>query len=328
MPATPAPLIMQRRNLLHTLAFALAGSLPMADVLAQGRPVRIVTALPAGSAIDFQARLLAPYLSASLQVPVIVENKPGGRDIIAMTDVLRSPADGTTLFMGSQSPLALNVALVKNLPYDPRRDLTPISGVSKVNHILVVRSDFPAGNVAEFLAHVRQNPGKVSVGYSTTLVQMQIWSMNKLGAVDLMGIPYKGTPPMITELVGGTLSASFLDPGNALPHIKSGKLRSLGVTSLARNPLTPDIPAISETLPGFGFDVWTALVGPPGMRKEVVSRIHAAVEAALRQKDVVDKFAQAATNPYPLDPEQFKALIETETAKWLRLAREAQIQAE
>ena len=317
---------MHRRHLLQLLA--LAGMPSMARAQAQGRPIRIVTALPAGSAIDFQARLLAPYLGASLQAPVIVENKPGGRDIIAMTDVLRSPADGTTLFMGSQSPLALNMALVKNLPYDPRRDLTPISGVSKVNHILVVRADFPARTLAEFLAHARQHPGTVSVGYSTTLVQMQIWSMNKLGGVDLMSVPYKGTPPMVTELVGGSLGASFLDPGNALPHLKSGKMRALGVTSLARNPLTPEIPAISETLPGFDFGAWTALVGPPGMRPEVVRRIHAAMDAALQQKEVVDKFALAATNPYLLGPEQFKALIESETEKWLRLAREAQIQAE
>jgi tripartite-type tricarboxylate transporter receptor subunit TctC len=230
--------------------------------------------------------------------------------------------------MGSQSPLALNVALVKNLPYDPRRDLTPISGVSLVNHILVVKASFPAKGFAEFIAYAKQNPGKVTIGYSTSLVQMQISSMNKQAGIDLLPVPYKGTPATVTDLLGESLSATLLDPGNALPHIKSGAMRALGVTSIKRNPLTPDIPAISETLPGYDFAAWTAMVGPAGMRRETVNRIHAAMESALRQKEVVDKFAQAATNPYFLAPDAFKQLIESETAKWLRLAREANIQPE
>ncbi|MCC2677088.1 MAG: tripartite tricarboxylate transporter substrate binding protein, partial [Ramlibacter sp.] len=221
---------MKRRYFLQSLGIAAA--MPAGGAFAQstGRTVRIITSLPAGSAIDFQARLLAPYLSAALEQPVIVENKPGGRDIIAMTEVLKSPPDGSTLYMGSQSPLALNVALVKNLPYDPRRDLTPISGVSLVNHILVVKSNFPAKTFAEFLAHVKQNPGKVGIGYSTTLVQMQISSINKMAGVELLPVPYKGTSATVTDLLGESLGATMLDPGNALPHIKSGAMRALGVT--------------------------------------------------------------------------------------------------
>lgn len=319
---------MNKRSFLASLG--LAAVWPARSALAQSstRPIRLLVSLPAGSAIDFQARVLAPYLSASLGQTIIVDNKPGGRDIIAMTDLVKSAPDGNTLYMGSQSPLALNVAVVKNLPYDPRRDLTPISGVSLVNHILLVKSSFPAKTFSEFVAYAKQNPGKVSVGYSTSLVQMEIFSINKLGGIDLFAVPYKGTPATITDVLGETLSATLVDPGNAVPHIKSGQMRALGVTSLKRNLLTPDIPAISETLPGYDFPAWTAMVGPSGIKRETVDKIHAAVESALRQKDVVDKFAQAATNPYFLGPDQFKTLIESETAKWIRLTREANIQPE
>lgn len=319
---------MQRRHFLRSL---VPSSGPLASsswAQSAARPVRIVTSLSPGSAIDFQARLLAPYLSAKLEQPVLVENRPGGRDIIAITEVLKSANDGTTLYMGSQSPMALNMALVKNLPYDPRRDFTPISGVSLVNHILVVKSSSPFRSLADFLSRAKQNPGKLTVGYATSLVQMQISHINRVAGTDLLAIPYKGTPATLTDVLGDTLHATFLDPGSALPHIRSGQLRALGVTSLKRNPLTPDIPPISDTLPQYDFSVWTAMVGPAGMKPEVVKRIHAAMEFALRQPEVIEKFAMAATTPYTTTPEQLKALIESDTDKWLQLARQANIQPE
>jgi tripartite-type tricarboxylate transporter receptor subunit TctC len=319
---------MKKRSFIKALG--LAASLPVSGAFAQAsaRPLRIVVSLPAGSAIDFQARLIAPFLSASLGQPVIVENKAGGKDIIAVMDVVKSEPDGNTLYMGSQSPLAINVALVKNLPYDPRRDLTAIAGVSLTNHILIVKSGFPAKTLPEFLAHVKKNPGKVSVGHATSMVQMEIAAINKLAGTDLLAVPYKGTTAAITDVLGDTLSATLVDPGNALAQIKGGQMRALGVTSPKRNPLTPDIPAISETLAGYDFSVWTAIVGPAGMRREVVAKIHAAVDAALKRKEVVDKFAQASTDPFFITPDDFKAYIDSETSKWVRLAREANIQPE
>jgi tripartite-type tricarboxylate transporter receptor subunit TctC len=319
---------MNRRSFLKSLG--LTAALPVSGAFAQvaGRPIRIVVSLPAGSAIDFQARVLAPYLTTSLGSTVIVDNKAGGKDIIAMMDVIKSAPDGNTLYMGSQSPLAINVAVVKNLPYDPRRDVTPLSGVSLVNHILVVKSNFPAKTLAEFIAYAKQHPGDVSIGYSTTTVQAEIAALNKLAGIELLPVPYKGTPATATDVLGGTLSATMLDPGSALAQIKQGQMRALGVTSLKRNPLTPDIPAISETLPGYEFPTWTAMVGPPGMSREVVTKIHAAMDSALKQKDVVDKFASAGTLPFYITPDGLKGLIDVDTAKWIRLAKESNIQAE
>ncbi|WP_029001007.1 Bug family tripartite tricarboxylate transporter substrate binding protein [Azohydromonas australica] len=318
---------MDRRYFLQSLGIAAAWP---AGALAQspGRPIRIVLSLPAGSAIDFQARLVAPHLATSLGQPVVIDNKPGGKDIIAMQDVIKSAPDGHTLYMGSLSPLAINVALVKGLPYDPRRHVTPIAGMALTNHVLMVRSDFPAKTFGEFIAYVKQRPGSVSIAHATTLVQTQIATLNRMAGIELLPIPYKGTSQTITDVIGGALQATLLDPGNALAQMKGGQLRALAVTSLKRNPLTPDLPAISETLPGFDFSAWTAMVGPAGMSSEVVQRINAAMNQALRHKDVTEKLAQAATLPLILSPEELKALIESDTARWIKLTREANIQPE
>jgi tripartite-type tricarboxylate transporter receptor subunit TctC len=319
---------MDRRCFVKSLGAALA--LPVGGAFAQvsGRPIRIVVPLPAGSSNDHVTRVIAPYLNTSLGQTIVVENKAGGNGIIGTMDVVNSPPDGNTLLLGSLSPLAVNVALYKSLPYDPRRDVTPIAGVSLTNHVLMVKSTFPAKTFPEFIAYAKQRPGDVSVGYSTATVQVQIATMNRLAGIALLPVPYKGTPATITDVLGGSLNATLLDPGNALAQIKNGQMRALAVSSLKRNPLTPDWPAISETLPGFDFPSWNALVGPRGMPRELVNKINAAVDNALKQKDVVDKYAQAGTVPLVMTPDELKAFIDAETAKWIKLAREANIQPE
>ncbi|MCC6196881.1 MAG: tripartite tricarboxylate transporter substrate binding protein [Burkholderiales bacterium] len=311
------------------LGAALA--LPAGRVLAQsgsGRPIRVVVPLPAGSSNDYVTRVVAPYLTASLGQTIVVDNKAGGNGIIGTMDVVKAAPDGNTLLLGSLSPLATNMALLKNLPYDPRKDLTPIAGVSVTNWVLMVNSSSPIRTLAEFVADAKKRPGSVSIGYSTTTVQVQIATLNKVAGIELLPVPYKGTPATITDVLGGSLNATLLDPGNALSQAKGGKMRVLGVSSLKRNPTTPDWPAISETYPGFDFGAWNALMGPAGMPRDAVVRINAAMNAALKQKDVIEKYAEAGTIPLVMTPEDVKAYIEAEVGKWTRLAREANIQPE
>ncbi len=320
---------MKRRSLLNLLGLTLG--FPAASAIAQpaaGRPLRIILVLPAGASIDVQTRMLAPYLSASLGQPVIIENKPGANGLIGMQELIRSAPDGNTVLLGSLSPLAVNVALVKNLPYDPRRDLTAIAGFFVSHHVLLVKSSSPLQTLQDYIAYAKQNPGKMSIGHSTSVVQAQIATLQKMAGIDLLAVPYKGTPPTITDVLGGTLDSTLLDPGNAIPHVKSGAMRALAVTSVKRSPLTPDWPAISETYPGFDFSSWTAMVGPPGMPRNAVNRLNAAMNSALAQKEVVEKFHQASAVPMPMTPDQLKAYIEAETNKWVRVARESNIQAE
>lgn len=307
------------------LAMALPGA---AWSQPAGRPIRMLVPLPAGSSNDFVARVLMPVVGNLSGQNYVIENKAGGNGVIATQDVVRAAPDGLTLMCASLSPLAVNVALVKNLPYDPLKDLTPIAGTSLTNHVLMVRANSPIRTFGEFIAHARQNPGKVSIGYSTTVVQVQIATMNKLGGIQLLPVPYKGSPATLTDVIGGTLDATLTDPGNALAQVKGGTMRALAVSSLKRNPSTPDWPAISETLPGFDFASWNAVVGPANMPADLVRKVSASMAQGLRTKDVVDRYASAGTIPLIMGPDELRTFMHAEIDKWVRLAREANIQPE
>jgi tripartite-type tricarboxylate transporter receptor subunit TctC len=194
--------------------------------------------------------------------------------------------------------------------------------------VLMVKAGSPIHTLAEFIAYAKMAPGKVTVGYSTTSVQLQIATINKLAGIKLVGVPYKGSPATITDVIGGVLDATLTDPGNALAQVKGGQLRALAVSSLKRNPVTPDWPAISETLPGFDFPSWNAFVGPVGMPRELVDRLSTAIFKAQEQKAVVDRLAVYGMVPMKMGPSELKGFISAETAKWVRLAREANIQPE
>jgi tripartite-type tricarboxylate transporter receptor subunit TctC len=319
---------MKRRSICKGLGLSLALPCSAFAQVTSGRPIRLIIPLSAGSAIDFVARVITPHLSTALGQPIIVDNRPGAEGVIGMQDMLRSPPDGNTLLLGSLSPLAINVAFVRNLPYDPRRDLTPVAAVYTTNHVLVVKSTFPARTFAEFIAYAGQRRGAVSVGHSTSLVQVQIATVNRMAGIQLLPVPYRGTPATITDVLGGTLDATLLGPADAMTHVNSGQMRALAVTSLQRNPVTPEWPAMSETLPGFDFSTWSALVGPRGLPRDLVNRIHAAVSDALQRQEVIDKLAQNGFVPWVLPPDELSTFIDAETARWVRMAQEANIHPE
>lgn len=319
---------MEKRGFIKALGLAIALPADLAWSQATQRGVRVVVPLPAGSSNDFATRVLMPMVGAINGQNYYIDNKPGGNGSIGTMDVLRSAPDGNTLLCGSNSPLAANVAFVKSMGYDPRKDLTPIAGVSLTNHVLMVKTDSPIRSFAEFIAYAKTRPGKVGVGYSTTAVQTQIATMNKLAGIELLPVPYRGSPATITDVIGGVLDATLTDPGNAQSQVKAGQLRALAVTSLKRNPTTPDWPAISETLPGFDFPSWNALIGPAGMPRELVLRISNAVMQAQKQRELVEKYSTHGTAPLILGPDELKAFIEAETTRWVKLAQAAKIQPE
>jgi tripartite-type tricarboxylate transporter receptor subunit TctC len=318
---------MKRRRLLQWLAAAAPATATFGQPIASGRTIRIVVPLSTGTPSDSITRVVAPQLAAALGQTVIVDNKPGASGVLAVQDVMRSPADGSTLLMGSVSPLAINMALVKNLPYDPRRDLTPVASLYSNNHAWVVRSSLPVRSMAELITHAKANPGKVSAGHSTALMQIQLSALEKMAGVELLLVPYKSTATNITDLLGGTLDIALFDMGTALAHEKNAQVRVLAVGTGKRNPLAPQWPAVAETLPGYDFASWAALVGPPGMPRDVVNRINGEITKILEDKGIAEKFAQAGGSvPMPMTPDQLKAHIESEVAKWVRLAREAKIE--
>lgn len=321
---------MERRDILKALALGLA--LPAGQTWAQakgpGGAVRVVVPLPAGSSNDYATRMLLPLVGAINGQNYFIDNKAGGNGGIGTLEVVRAAPDGKTLLCASNSPLAANLAFVKNMGYDPRKDLTPIAGVSLTNHVLMVKADSPVKTFGDFIAYAKSRPGQVSVGFSTTSVQTQIATMSHMAGLQLLPVPYKGSPATISDVIGGVLFATLTDPGNAQAQVKSGQLRALAVSSLKRNPTTPDWPAIAETLPGFDFPSWNALVGPAGLPRELVTLVSDAVLKAQKMPELIEKYARHGTTPLEMGPDKLKALIESETTRWVRLAREANIRPE
>jgi tripartite-type tricarboxylate transporter receptor subunit TctC len=323
--------MMDKRDFLKALALGLAlpGQAAWAQaVKGRGGAVRVVVPLPAGSSNDYATRVLMPMVGALNGQNYFIDNKAGGNGSIGTLDVVRAAPDGNTMLCGSNSPLAANLAFVKNMGYDPRKDLTPIAAVSLTNHVLMVKADSPIKTFAEFIAYAKTRPDQVSVGFSTTAVQTQIATMNHMAGIKLLPVPYKGSPATISDVIGGVLFATLTDPGNAQAQVKAGQLRPLAVTSLKRNPTTPDWPAISETLPGFDFPSWNALVGPAGMTREMVTLVSDAVAKAQKTPELIAKYANHGTTPLTMGPDELKAFIDSETTRWIKLAREARIQPE
>ncbi|WP_029001009.1 Bug family tripartite tricarboxylate transporter substrate binding protein [Azohydromonas australica] len=293
-----------------------------------GKPIRIIVPLSTGTPSDAVARIVAPKLSSLLGQSVIVDNKPGANGLIAVQDLMRSPADGSALMMGSVSFLGINVALVKNLSYDPRRDLTPIAGVYSGNHAWMVHPGVAARSLSELVALAKARPGQLRAGYGSTLVQVQLLAFEKMAGVEFLKIPYKSTATNTTDLMGGTLDLGLLDMGTAMVLARDGKLRALATSPLKRHPLTPDWPAVSETLPGYDIASWSALVGPAGMSQDGVSRISDAIAQILRQKDVIESLAKAGTVPMAMTPPQLQDHIAAEVTKFITIARQANLEPE
>ena len=322
---------MKTFELMRALGVSLGLVLATGAGLAQSypaKPVRLVVPFPSGSATDLAARVVGQQLGTALGQPFVVDNKPGAGGSIAAMEVIRAAPDGYTLLFSSNSAISSNVALLKKIPYDPNKDFSPVTGIGETMLVLLVKPGFPAKNLQEFVAHIKQRPGKVSAGYGSSSSQVSIAMLNKLAGADSLAVPYKGIPLAVNDVLGGTLDYTFADIGNALAQTKGGALRALGVTSTKRNALAPDWPAISEVLPGFDITAWFAMVGPAGLPKEVVDKLDGATELALKQPDLKAKLATIGISPMLMPPDQLKTFIGTEIVKWTRIVKDANIQPE
>jgi tripartite-type tricarboxylate transporter receptor subunit TctC len=290
------------------------------------RPVKLVVPFPAGSATDQVARVLGQQLQEVLKQPFVVENKAGAQGSIAAAEVARAAPDGYTLMVTTNTPQAANVSLFKKLNYDPVKDFAPIARLGTISFMLMVRADFPAQNLKQFLAHARANPGKLSAGYGSAGSQVSQAMLRSMAKIDFVDVPYKGLPQAITDVLGGSLAFTFADLANALAQQKGGKMRGLAVTSEKRSALAPAVPAIAEELPGYELIAWFALMAPAGTPPEIVARLYQITAAALAKPDIVARFAVIGTDVAPMNPEQLGAFIRSEIAKWARMTKEAGIE--
>lgn len=310
-------------SLLLALAMPLAHSQTYPS-----KPVKLVVPFPAGSATDQVARLTGAQLQQALGQPFVVENKAGAQGAIAAAEVARSAPDGYTLMLTTNTPQAANVSLFKKLTYDPVKDFTPITRYGTTSFILMVRPDFPAKNLKEFLAHVRAQPGKLSSGYGSAGSQVSLAMLKQLGKLEVVDVPYKGIPQTITDTMGGQLAFTFVDMANALAQQKGGKLRGLAQTAGKRSSLAPDLPAIAEELPGYEIIAWFALVAPAKLPDAIVQRLHEANMKALANPEIKEKFALVGTDVAPMGPAELGKFIQAEVANWAKLVKLAGIQPE
>ena len=318
------------RSRLHFIAALCAAACGLASNAAHAqaaawptKPIRIVVTFPPGGAPDTLARILADKW-APLGQTVTVDNKPGAGGNIGADLVAKSPPDGTVLVLGTVGTHAINASLYDKMPYNNLKDFTPISFLASTPNLLVVNKDVPARDVKELIALAKAQPLNFGSSGSGTSIHLSGELFNTLAGVKMQHIPYKGRAQAIPDLLGGRITMIFDNMPSALPLVRSGELKAIGVTSAQRSPAAPNIPTIAESgLPGFEATSWFALLGPGGMARDVQMRINAETLKVLAMPDVKEKLAKLGLEPNPGTPEALAGLIQAETAKWARVVKES-----
>ena len=313
------------------LAMALAIMLAMPGVVRAAypdRPIRIVVGFAPGGPGDISARLIAERLTESLKQPVTIENRPGSNGAIALQAVLAAPADGYTIMLGTTGTLTIAPAIMKKLPYDTLRDLTPVATLISYSYLLVTRNDLPVTSLKELVALAKSKPGQIS--YTSP----GIGTVNHLGmehfailtGVKMIHVPYKGDSEAMTDIVGGHVDTGFISFSLTAPQAKAGKLRALAVSTPERSPILPDVPTVREAgVADFDLLPWTGLLVAKATPPEIVATLAAAVDAGLRHPEMVKRMQELGYLPMVNTPESFRRLIEAEQARWKKVADEVKI---
>ena len=318
-----------RRQFLHLAAGAAALHAVSRTASAQAyptKPIRWIIGFPAGGGADTVARIMEPWLSRRLGQPVIIENRPGASTNIAVQAVVNSPPDGYTLLWHGLSSV-VNASLFTNLPFDIQRDIDPTAGVVSYPMIMVAHPSVPAKSVAELIAHAKANPGKVTMAsFGTGSASHLAGELFKfMAGIDMVHIPYRGGAPMTTDLIGGQVQVGFDVMVTALPQVRSGKLRALGVLGAKRFDLLPDVQTVAETVAGYEASTWAGVGVPRGTPPEIIERLSREVNAGLAQPDIRARLADVGTVPMVLSAAEFKAYIAAEAAKWDKVVKIAGI---
>lgn len=307
--------------------FALLISFLPVTVLAEvypSKPIRIVAPFPPGGPADILSRIIGHKLSQSWGQQVIVDNRPGAGGNIGADLVAKAAPDGYTLLLGFVGTHAINASLYAKMPYDNVKDFEPVSQIAAVTIVLVVHPSVPALSIKELIALAKSKPGQLTFGSpgNGTPQHLAGQLFNTMADVDMLHVPYKGAVPALTDLLGGQVSMIFSSMPPALPLVKTGKIRALGVTSATRSPAAPAIPTITESgLPGYEVNNWYGILAPRGTPKEIVSKLNAEIVKILNMPDVKESLAVQGAEPVSGTPEQFAAYIKEETEKWAKIVK-------
>jgi tripartite-type tricarboxylate transporter receptor subunit TctC len=315
---------------LATLALA-AATLPLMPIAHAeafpDKPIVLVIPFPPGGPTDAMARTLAAEMQNRLGQPMIVENRAGAGGNIGAEYVARATPDGQTLLFGTSGPLAINASLYRKVNYDPVKSFAPVIQIGHLPNILVVNPTVPAKNVKELIAYAKANPGKLSYASSGNGASSHLAGVlfNASAGIDLQHIPYKGTGPALNDLLGGQVSMSFTDVLTALPYVKTGKLRALGVTTTERSQALPDVPTVAEQgVPGYDVSVFFGIVAPTGTPPDRIAKLNQAFVEVLDTPKVKQLFASQGLEPAPSStPQQLGKFIQAQVTKWAGVVKQA-----
>jgi tripartite-type tricarboxylate transporter receptor subunit TctC len=309
--------------------FLLAGVVGAAALEYPTRPVRWVVGYPPGGSTDIVARIIGQWLSQRLGQQFIIENKPGAGNNIGTEAVIRAAPDGYTLLLTNPAN-AINAALYRRLSFNFIKETAPVAGVIRVPNVMEVNPAVPSKTVAEFIAYAKANPGKINWASSGngTSVHLSSELFKMLTGVDLIHVPYRGSAPALTDLLSGTVQVMFDNMPSSLPHIQAGKLRPLGVTTAKRSDSLPNVPTVSETVPGYEASAFFGMSAPKATPPEIIERLNTEINAALADPGIKARFADLGGMVIPGSPADFGKLIAEETEKWEKVIKTGGIQLE
>ncbi len=328
------------------LALALACSMPQVQAQVQvqaqaqaqaqaqvfpSKPIRLVCPFPAAGAVDIAARAIALELSKNLNLPVTVENRPGAGGNIGSAEVVRAAPDGYTLLMTTSGIQAINPFLYSKMPFDPNKDLQPVSVLVSLNNVLVVNPAVKISSVNDLIAQAKDQPGKLNYASSGsgTSIHMSGEMFKFMTGINLIHIPYKGSAPAVTDLLGGQVMMMFDNIPSSMPHIKSGKLKAIATTGAKRDPSLPDLPTIAEAgVPGYEAGVWFGVMAPMATPKDIIAKLNADIVKAAKAPDYVKKMNEQGYIVLASSPEQMGEMSRSEFARWGPIVKASGAKAE
>jgi tripartite-type tricarboxylate transporter receptor subunit TctC len=293
------------------------------------RPIHLIVGFAGGSGLDITARLIGQAMSDNLGQPVVIENRPGAATNIATEAVVNAPPDGYTILMVSTAAYT-NGALYPHLNFDFIRDIAPVASATRGGCVLLVNPAFSATTIPEFVAHAKNNPGKITVGAigTGTVTHVAAEMFRIMTGIETTHVAYRGEPEALTDLMAGNVQASMITLIGAAELIKDGKLHALGVTSARRSEILPDIPAIGEFVPGYEANLWNGVGAPRATPPEIIDKLNAAINAGLNDPKLKAQFAELGTVTVPTTPAEYGKVIVSETARWAKVIHAANIKAE
>jgi tripartite-type tricarboxylate transporter receptor subunit TctC len=294
------------------------------------KPIRMIVPFPAGGATDILARALSQKLGEKIGQTVVVDNRPGAGGTIGADAASKAAPDGYTILLATSSTHSIGPAINPKIPYNAETDFTPIAYVASSPNVVLVPNSSPARSMREFTEHARKNPGRLNYASSGngTIVHLTTEYFKAQSGTFILHIPYRGTALAMPDLISGKLDVLFDSFVTGMPHVRDGKLRALAVTSLKRTALAPDLPTVSESLPGFESVTWFGVYGPKGLNADLTARVNQAINAALADPEVKERFARLGAEPTGGTPQAFAAMVRTDNAKWKKIITDRKITAE